>query len=152
MAGTKLKLLKEAVGFILDTLNDKDRLSLVSFNDKAKRLTPLQLVNKTNKKNIMNSVNAMKASGGTDISGAMDICFNILKQKQYHNPINSVLLLSDGDDEEAYELIKQRSESLKFSQGFTINTFGLGADHDAILLDDIAKIRDGSFYYIEKAD
>jgi hypothetical protein len=35
MAGAKLKLLKEAVGFILDTLNDKDRLSLVSFNDKA---------------------------------------------------------------------------------------------------------------------
>jgi len=35
---------------------------------------------------------------------------------------------------------------------FTINTFGYGKDHDEDLMDDIAKLKDGTFYFIEKAD
>lgn len=31
-----------------------------------------------------------------------------------------------------------------------INTFGFGADHDPKLMNDISKLRDGSFYYINQ--
>jgi len=35
---------------------------------------------------------------------------------------------------------------------FTINTFGYGKDHDAQLMDNLAKLGDGTFYFIEKVD
>ena len=35
---------------------------------------------------------------------------------------------------------------------FTINTFGYGSDHDAYLMDDLAKLKDGTFYFIEQVD
>jgi hypothetical protein len=33
-----------------------------------------------------------------------------------------------------------------------LNTFGYGSDHDADLMDDLAKLKDGTFYFIEKVD
>ncbi len=33
-----------------------------------------------------------------------------------------------------------------------MNTFGYGSDHDADLMDDLAKLKDGTFYFIEKVD
>ena len=36
------------------------------------------------------------------------------------------------------------------NESFTLNTFGYGSDHDATLMDNIAKIKDGTFYYIAK--
>lgn len=35
---------------------------------------------------------------------------------------------------------------------FTINTFGYGKDHDPKLMDEISKLKDGSFYFIENID
>lgn len=41
MAGSKLNLLLETVNFIVDSLSENDRLSVVTFNHKARRLIPL---------------------------------------------------------------------------------------------------------------
>lgn len=35
---------------------------------------------------------------------------------------------------------------------FTINCFGFGRDHDEDLLNNISKLKDGSFYFIDKLD
>ena len=41
MVGRKLELLKDAMGFPVDILGPADRLSVVSFSDQARRVTPL---------------------------------------------------------------------------------------------------------------
>jgi hypothetical protein len=35
---------------------------------------------------------------------------------------------------------------------FTIHSFGFGKDHDPKLMNEISKLRDGNFYFIEKLD
>jgi hypothetical protein len=62
------------------------------------------------------------------------------------------LLLSDGADDGAMETISFLLEKHDIKTQFTINTFGLGKDHDAVLMDDLAKLKDGCFYYIDKAE
>jgi hypothetical protein len=42
-------------------------------------------------------------------------------------------------------------EQLK-TQNFTVHTFGFGNDHDPVLMDGIAKLRDGAFYYVQRLD
>ena len=78
----------------------------------------------------------------------MDVCFNIFRARRYHNPISSILLLSDGKDEDAHIRVKALLDKYNIERSFTVNTFGLGKDHDAVLMDDIAQLKDGSFSYI----
>ena len=42
MAGSKLNVLIETVNFIVDTLSERDRIGIVQFNHKAKRIVPLK--------------------------------------------------------------------------------------------------------------
>ncbi len=43
-------------------------------------------------------------------------------------------------------------EFYAIQDSFTLNTFGYGKDHDAVLMDDLAKLKDGTFYFIDKVD
>ena len=66
--------------------------------------------------------------------------------------MTSILLLSDGLDEGAELRVKKLAEQHIIEGSYTINTFGYGSDHDAIMMDDIARQKDGTFYYIDKLD
>ncbi len=48
--------------------------------------------------------------------------------------------------------MKSLMETYAIQDSFTLNTFGYGKDHDAVLMDDLAKLKDGTFYFIEKVD
>ncbi|CAG8771083.1 36_t:CDS:1, partial [Ambispora leptoticha] len=67
MTGDKINLLKESLRFIVSVLSPKDRLSLVTFNTSATHITPLLLVNDGNKEKFNQKIQALVASGGTDI-------------------------------------------------------------------------------------
>ncbi len=94
----------------------------------------------------------IKAKGGTNIAEAMDIGLSILDQRRYSNPVTSILLLSDGLDDGAAGRVNVLVNQHHIRNSYTINTFGYGSDHDAIMLDDIAKLKDGSFYFIDKLE
>ncbi len=64
--------------FIIDHLQQIDRLSIVSFHDKAKRLTNLKRLTPDNKLSIKMAVKDMIATGETNIAQAMDFALAIL--------------------------------------------------------------------------
>ena len=37
---------------------------------------------------------------------------------------------------------------MKFSETITVHSFGFGSDHDPVLMEAIAKQKDGNFYYV----
>lgn len=106
MAGSKINLLIETVNFIVDTLSEKDRISVVQFNHRARRLMPLKRLTQQNQPAIFDAIENIKATGGTNIAAAMDVTLAILKQRRFQNPVTSVLLLSDGLDEGACDRTK----------------------------------------------
>lgn len=78
MAGSKLKLLIETVNFIVDTLSARDRISLVTFNHRARRLIPLKRLTQQNQPMIFDTIESIKATGGTNIASAMDVTLAML--------------------------------------------------------------------------
>ena len=66
--------------------------------------------------------------------------------------MTSVFLLSDGLDGSAEKRVEKLLNEYDITDTFTINTFGFGDDHDPNLMREIAKLRDGGFYYVEKLD
>jgi len=155
MSGEKIELVKESFKSLLRFLGDSDRLSIVIFDNNASRLVPLVRTTEKNKKLILSQLKNVQGDGYTDINLGMTHAFEILKQRRYKNPVTSIFLLSDGLDtlgDGAQNRVKSTLSRYNIPDDVTINTFGFGNDHDPQMMNDIADLRDGNFYFVEQLD
>ena len=152
MAGEKIKLLKDTLKYMLTMLSSQDRLAIVRFSSEATRLTPLKFANSQNEQYFTGVIDSSEASGGTNIGAGILTAIEVLRGRVYNDRVSSIFVLSDGQDNDVYaedNIRNMLSENTDIS-GYTIHTFGYGYDHDPILMGNIAKMRDGNFYFIEK--
>ena len=154
MMGEKLELVKKTLEFMISKLNNNDRVSLVTFNNVTSKLCPLTCMNERNKQNVVNIANQMKAYGGTEIVQGLDMGLKILAGRRISNSVSSIVLLSDGKDNNSHSAMPRAKEILlrslhEIESGFSVHTFGYGGDHDATLLNAIADEKNGGFYFIE---
>lgn len=84
------------MGYLLDLLNENDRVSIVEFNDNSKKLCGLTRVSAKSKSIIKKAISSLEAIGGTNIESGMQTAFKILKERRQKNIVTSVFLLSDG--------------------------------------------------------
>ncbi|CAI9090944.1 OLC1v1025842C1 [Oldenlandia corymbosa var. corymbosa] len=95
MEGTKIALLKQAMGFLIPNLGPNGRLFVVAFSHNCRRLLPLRRMSESG-----------RADGGTDIAqglrnGAIEpkvLQTLVMEDRRYKNPVSSIILLYDGQD------------------------------------------------------
>lgn len=163
MAGTKLALLKRAMGFVIQNLGSNDRLSVIAFSSTARRLFPLRRMTDTGRQQALQAVNSLVANGGTNIAEGLRKGGKVLEDRRGKNPVASIILLSDGQDtytvsvsganqpQPNYQLLLPLSIHGGDNTGFQIpvHAFGFGADHDASSMHSISEISGGTFSFIE---
>ncbi|XP_065870306.1 E3 ubiquitin-protein ligase WAV3-like [Euphorbia lathyris] len=163
MAGTKLALLKRAMGFVIQSLGSNDRLSVIAFSSTARRLFPLRRMSDTGRQQALQAVNSLVANGGTNIAEGLRKGAKVMEDRREKNPVASIILLSDGQDtytvngsgsnqpQSNYRLLLPSSIHGGDAAGFHIpvHTFGFGADHDASSMHSISEISGGTFSFIE---
>uniref|UniRef100_A0A0D9VIE6 RING-type domain-containing protein n=1 Tax=Leersia perrieri TaxID=77586 RepID=A0A0D9VIE6_9ORYZ len=160
MAGTKLALLKRAMGFVIQHLGPSDRLSVIAFSSTARRLFHLRRMSHCGRQQALQAVNSLGAGGGTNIADALKKAAKVIEDRNYKNPVCSIILLSDGQD--TYNISSNvrgtrpdyRSLVPSSILSHTICTvpvhgFGFGADHDSDALHSIAQASGGTFSFIE---
>ena len=108
------------------------------------------IVNNKTKPEFESVINSIRANGGTNITGGMDLAFQCLAGRKYKNPVTSIFLLSDGLDGGAVSGVTAQLKARNLQDNFTINSFGFGQDHDPILMSSISKLKDGNFYFIQE--
>ncbi|KAI3996031.1 hypothetical protein MKX01_037528 [Papaver californicum] len=145
MTGTKIQLLKRAMGFVIDNLGPSDRLSVISFSSKARRLFPLLLMTDSGKQHALQAVNALVAGGETNIVGGLKKGAKVIEDRKHKNPVCSIMLLTDGQDSYTKRINLKEISSLQIP----VHTFGFGADHDPVMLHSIAEGSKGTFSFIE---
>ncbi|KAK4279671.1 hypothetical protein QN277_011412 [Acacia crassicarpa] len=163
MAGTKLALLKRAMGFVIQNLGSNDRLSVIAFSSTARRLFPLRRMSDSGRQQALQAVNSLVANGGTNIAEGLRKGAKIMEERREKNPVASIILLSDGQDTYTvggsgtnqphpnYNLLLPMSISNRGTSGFQIpvHAFGFGADHDASSMHSISENSGGTFSFIE---
>ncbi|XP_076940083.1 E3 ubiquitin-protein ligase WAV3-like [Bidens hawaiensis] len=165
MAGTKLALLKRAMGFVIQNLGPADRLAVIAFSSTARRLFPLRKMSDMGKQRALQAVNSVVASGGTNIAEGLRKGAKVMEDRRESNPVASIILLSDGQDtyiangnqknESNHELLlPQSTRSKQCDDGnlgvkVPVHAFGFGADHDACSLHSVSEISGGTFSFIE---
>jgi Mg-chelatase subunit ChlD len=151
MSGSKLANLKRAMEFVVSTLNEKDRLSVVIFNSYGKALTGLWKMNEERKEKTLSIINEIRADGGTDIYDGMREGWKIFQNRKTKNPSSCMFLLTDGQDPDHLEEKKDLTATMR-KEGTSLFVFGFGNDHDSAHLTAIANAGEGSFIYVETSD
>lgn len=163
MAGTKLALLKRAMGFVIQNLGPSDRLSVIAFSSTARRLFPLRRMTETGRQEALQAVNSLISNGGTNIAEGLKKGAKVLLDRQLKNPVGSIILLSDGQDTYTvtsaggaqnrtdYKSLLPVSIHRNVGTGcqIPVHAFGFGADHDAASMHSISEISGGTFSFIE---
>ncbi|CAI0442747.1 unnamed protein product [Linum tenue] len=166
MAGTKLALLKRAMGFVIQNLGSNDRLSVIAFSSTARRLFPLRRMSYAGRQQALQDVNSLIANGGTNIAEGLRKGAKVMEERKEKNPVASIILLSDGQDtytvssgsnqqpeQPNYRLLLPLS-AIDGGGGtaglkIPVHVFGFGADHDASSMHSISEISGGTFSFIE---
>jgi len=154
MHGEKIYQVKESLKILISLMDEKDRLCLILFDSSAKNFYNLEFLTKNNKKILEEKINQISAAGGTNILSGLKMAVDVIKSQTYNEKrVASILLLSDGCDNESNDVelansLKQLTKGLGLS--FTLHTFGYGDDHDAKVMNKLANLRDGSFFYVQQ--
>ena len=154
MSGEKIYQVKESLKILISLMDEKDRLCLILFETNAENYYHLSFLTKKNKEFLEEKINHISSKGGTNILSGLKMAVDVIKSQTYNEKrVSSILLLSDGcdnkyNDVELANEFKKLTKDLKIS--FTLHTFGYGDDHDAKIMNKLANLRDGSFFYVKE--
>ena len=156
MSGDKIKLVRESLKYLVNLMNEEDNFALVKFDDYAVVVNNFTKMTEENKTLLIENIDKLYAYGGTNIleglSKGLDLITNDYSSG---DRVVSMILLSDGNDIYLYGQVADYFQDYLEAQGkenyiFTLHTFGYGADHDETLMENIAKIKNGGFFFIQR--
>jgi len=150
MSGSKLTQAVAAGHALLATLNPQDRLRLIAFSDDvdAHTTAPVPITPAT-RRSAAAWLDALNASGGTNIGDAMRTALTATRDGDTPNArLPLVLLLTDGQPTTGL-----RADAIVDSTGTwrgraRLFAFGLGADVDASLVEQIALEGGGAAHFV----
>ena len=149
----RLPLVKKSLNLLVDRLNAKDRVSIVTYaSGVSLKLTPTA---GDRKQTIRDAVNSLGAGGGTNGEGGIQLAYEVARRSFLEGGANRVILCTDGDfnvgvsnQSDLRQLIeKERTSGVYLS----VLGFGMGNYKDATLKD-LATHGNGQHAYIDTID
>ncbi len=145
MHGEKLDQAKEAVGFVVDSLNPEDRFNIVTFSTGIRSYAQ-DLIPANEPGNYDAFINSIDALGGTNISTALLEAVNLADAERP----TTIIFLTDGLATEGIietPLLIDTVED-QTPDNVRIFAFGVGDDVDTLLLDSLAQNHGGTTTYV----
>ncbi|MBS0655095.1 MAG: VWA domain-containing protein, partial [Verrucomicrobia bacterium] len=149
----KIGQLRETLTWLTDNLNERHRMSLITFNRSPRRETPLTVMNSAGKAIQAAVIAGITAGGETDISKALTMAAAVLESRRHPNQVACVMLITDGQDTSGSlnnggrVLVRAQEAIATIAARALLVCIGLGADHDAHLLSRLSDEARGSFQY-----
>lgn len=146
----KLPLLKEAFYLLTDTLTDKDKISIIAYDDTPRLV--LNGVSGSDKDRILRAVSSLHADGSTGGERALEGAYEIAQANFISNGENRIILATDGDFNVGISGANALSDFIKEKRdnGIYLSVLGFGEGNlkdDA--LEALAKDGDGNYFYID---
>ena len=146
MRGERLDQVRKGILMLLEKLSAGDVLSLIKFSDRAQVVLPAKHVGEH--KEPVSKIQAMEASGGTEIYQGLVAGVGQMKQIAPGGDYNShLILLTDGntygDEGKCLRLASRLADEV-----ITLSAFGIGADWDDQFLDAMVGLSGGHADYI----
>uniref|UniRef100_J3NAA3 VWFA domain-containing protein n=1 Tax=Oryza brachyantha TaxID=4533 RepID=J3NAA3_ORYBR len=148
---SRLDVLKAAMRFVVRTLDEGDRLSIVAFNDGLVKeySTGLLDISGDGRSIAGRKVEQLEARGGTALMPALEKAIRILDERagNSRSRLGFILLLTDGDDTSGFRWSRDAIHGAL--SRYPVHTFGLGSAHDPEPLLHIAQESRGTYSFVE---
>lgn len=149
--GHRLGLVKQALGLLVDELDERDRVSVVVYGDTAQVVLPPTPA--TEKEVLHSAIARLKPEGSTNVEAGLDLAYELAMKGFVPGGINRVVLCSDGVANNGvteagglWAKVKGRA-----SEGVTLSTVGFGMGHyNDVLMERLADVGDGHYAYVDK--
>ncbi|NDJ86235.1 MAG: VWA domain-containing protein [Chloroflexi bacterium] len=145
MRGVRMDRLKVAAHQILEHLTTEDRLSIVSFSDRADVLMSSDQFSSGSDARAL--INTITPGGGTEIYQGLQAGYDQVKNYFNRNMVNHIILVTDGrtygDENQALDLADEARE-----KGIGISAMGIGDEWNDDFLDALVSRTGGSSAYI----
>lgn len=148
----KIRQAREALKFVLRSLNPKDRFSIVTFNEKVDVYSPSLLdYGADEKQKALEFVDTINADGNTNIDGALKTSLGIFKDEKR---VKMILFLTDGLPTEGEQDPAKISANAKGANTLNVRIFDFGVGHNVntTLLDKLAGEHNGVSEYVKPGD
>ncbi len=143
MHGEKLSDAKEAAKLAVNALGSNNFVSLYSFSTKTDNLVPFTKAG--NKDKILNSIDKIKASGGTFMYSALDEIYHDAKDFSSDGGSVTLIVLTDGQPSDVGDVKRYEQLAAAGSEfGMKIVCIGIG-DYDETILKAMADASNGDF-------
>ncbi len=141
MMGDKLEMAKQAAMGAVQALSDNDYVAVIAFDGAPFVVADLQPAK--NRKQIMGDISRIDCGGGTSMYPPMVRAFEMLKGVKAS--LKHCIVMTDGVSTEGdfQGITREMAENR-----ITVSTVGLGEDLNGQLLEEIATIGKGRFYYV----
>ncbi len=149
MEGRAMSTVKQAAQRIIERLSPGDRISIVTFNHKARVLVPNQVIDDLS--NLRIPLHQLEASGGTSIDEGLRVGIEELA-KGKKEAVSQAFLLTDGENEHGDNDRCLKLAQLATGYNLTLNTFGFGDAWNQNVLEQIADAGGGTLSFIEQPD
>ncbi|HEX6526903.1 MAG TPA: VWA domain-containing protein [Streptosporangiaceae bacterium] len=125
-----------------------DRLGIISFDTVPHLLVPMQVMTQANAAAADRAVDGLTADGGTDIYDALRLAAGQMTRLSGNIAARQMILMTDGVSQSAsYDTLL----GTVHASGVSVTTVGLGGDVDKALLQHLAAIGGGRYYYTDNA-
>lgn len=146
---SRLGLVKHALKTVASTMNKEDKMSLITFDSKARMVLKATEVDDMGKNIIFDKIGEMYPHGCTNIWDALRI--GMIEAQKFNEYNTCLMLFTDGEPNENPPLgiiptLEEAISDIK-NVNFTISTFAFGYNVDSQLMEEIAEIGNGIYGY-----
>ena len=151
---TILDITKHAIKTVIESLNNNDKISIVTFSDTAKVICGMTNINESNKKYLKSLVSNLNTKGCTNVWAGLSMGLKQFSNVENDDVCNkSLMFMTDGIPSEhllpprgIVESLERILKSMTIKP--TIYTFGFGYSLDTKVLANIASAGNGTFSFI----
>jgi Ca-activated chloride channel homolog len=147
MEGEAIAAARAAANELVASLQDGDRLTVVTFDSKPVLVVPSVELDDDAREDALEKVAAMQARGTTDLAGGLQVALADLVPHAAEGRVTRIVLLSDGVPNQADSIPSAVAQAA--AAGITVTALGFGLDYDETLLSSIAQGTGGTFHFLE---
>lgn len=149
-AANKLPLVKQALGLLVQRLDERDRVSIVTYAGAERTALPPTSV--AERARILDAISALRASGSTNGSGGIQRAYGLAREHLLADGNNRVILCSDGDFNVGITDPKALTDFIaeQAADGIFLSVFGFGGgNYRDDILESLSHRGDGNYAYID---
>lgn len=147
MEGAPIEAARAAAAELVGSLQDGDRLTVVTFDSRAQLVVPSVEIDDDAREECLEKLAAIEARGTTDLAAGLHMALDDLLPHATEGRVSRVVLLSDGVPNDASSIPSAVAQAS--SAGITVTALGFGLDYDEAQLASIAQQTGGTFHFLE---